>query len=110
VFDVVAQSLLLVLAVGRGDGVPKVEESVLLQSDVHEHGLETLLDVAHPAFVNAADDVLGAGALDGVFLQHAVLDHGDALFEFLGVDDDADAFVEIGIAGKKFANGFDHVE
>ena len=38
-------------------------------------------------FVNAADDVAGAVALDGIFLELAVLEQRDAAFEFLDGDD-----------------------
>ena len=71
------------------DGVPEMQERVFVQADVHEHRLEALLDVAHAALEDAADDVLVAFALDGVFLQHAVLEECDAAFEFLDIDDNA---------------------
>ncbi len=44
--------------------------------------------IANLAFENAADEALLGGALDVEFLQLAVLEHGDARFERLGVDDD----------------------
>jgi hypothetical protein len=77
-----------------------MKEGILFETYVDEHGFEALLDVADAAFINAADDVLSAGAFDGVFLQHSVLDHGDALLEFFGVHNDANAFVEAARASK----------
>ena len=55
-----------------GDGVPEVQERILIEADVHEHGLESTLDVFDAAFENTADDVLVALALDGVFFEHAI--------------------------------------
>jgi hypothetical protein len=81
-----------------GDGVPEVEEGVLVEADVDEHRLEAGLDVLDAALEDAADDVLVALALDGVFLEDAVLEQGDAAFEFLDVDDDAVAANRIGLA------------
>ena len=72
-----------------GNGVPEVEERVLVEADIDEHRLEAGLDVVDAALEDAADDVLVALAFDGVFLEHAVLEQGDAAFEFLDVDDDA---------------------
>ena len=68
--------------------VPVVQEGVLLEADVHEGGLEAVFEVAHPAFEDAADQALLGGALDVELLELAVLEHGDAGFERLGVDDD----------------------
>ena len=68
--------------------VPVVEEGVLLEADVHEGGLEAVFEVAHLAFEDAADQAFLGGALDGELLEPAFLEHGDAGFERLGVDDD----------------------
>ena len=50
------------------DGVPEVKESVLVEADIHEHGLEAGLDVLDAAIEDAAYDILVSLALDGVFL------------------------------------------
>ena len=76
---------------GGGDGVPEVEEGVLLEADVDEHGLEAMLDVADLPLEDAADDVALAVALDGVFLQLAILEEGYAFFQLLTADDQFDA-------------------
>ncbi len=81
-----------------GDGIPEVEEGVFIQADIDEHGFEALLDVFHAAFEDAADDVLVAFALDGVFLKQAVLDEGDAAFEFFHIHDDGVALGWVGVA------------
>ena len=84
-----------------GDGVPEVEEGVLVEADVHEHRLEAGLDVFDAALEDAADDVLVAFALDGVFFEHAVFEQGDAAFEFFDVDDDAVSARGVGFADAK---------
>ncbi len=104
VFDVIAAAFFVV---GGWDGVPEVEEGIFFEPDVDEHGFEALFDVFDAAFVDGADDVLSAGAFDGVFLEHAVLDEGDALFEAFGIDDDADAFVEVRAAAEETADAID---
>ncbi len=65
-----------------------MEEGVLIEADVHEHGFEALLDILHTTFENAADDVLVALALDGVFFKDAVLEQGHTAFQFFYVYDD----------------------
>jgi len=72
------------------DGVPEVEKGILLEADIDEHGLEAVLDVADLALEDAADNIALAVALDGVFLQLAVLQEGYAFFEFLAADDQLD--------------------
>jgi len=74
-----------------GNGIPEVEEGVLLEADIDEHRLQPMLDVADLALENAADDVALAVALDGVLFQLAILQDGDAFFEFLAADDQLDA-------------------
>ena len=64
-----------------------MEERIFLEADIDEHGLEAVLDVFHAALVDAADDVAVAGPLDRVFLEYAVFEQRDALFEFFGTDD-----------------------
>ena len=65
-----------------------MEERIFFIADVHEHGLEALLDVAHAAFENAAYDVPFVGAFDVVFFEHAVLEERDALLQFFDGDDE----------------------
>jgi hypothetical protein len=65
-----------------------MQEGIFLEADVHERGLEAVLQIADLALENAADEALLGGALDVEFLQLAVFEHGDARFERLGVDDD----------------------
>ena len=65
-----------------------MQEGVLLETDVHERGLEAVFQIADLAFEDAADEALLGGALDVEFLELAVLEHRDAGFQRLGVDDD----------------------
>ena len=83
-----------------------MEEGVFLEADVHEHGLEAVLDVFDAALEDAADDIAVALALDGVFLEAAVLEEGDAALEALGVDDEFVACL-LGEAEDPF-DSFDH--
>ena len=71
-----------------GNDVPVVEKGVFLEADIHKGRLEAVLQVAHLALEDAADQALLGGALDGEFLQASVLLQGDARFEGFGVDDD----------------------
>ena len=82
----------------QGQGIPEVQEGIFLITDIHEHGLEALLDVLDPALENAADDVILTLALDAVLLQHAVLQQGGAPFQFLGVDDDSGSLLRVALA------------
>ena len=68
---------------GGRDGVPEVEECVLLEADIDEHRLEAVLDVLHAAFEDAVDDIAIALALDGILLEPPVLEEGDAALEAL---------------------------
>ena len=79
------------LSSAAGSASQKCRNAFFLEADVHEHGLEAVLDVLHPAFENAADDVAVGLALDGVFLELAVLEQRDAPLELLAVDDELDA-------------------
>ena len=72
-----------------GNGVPKVQEGVLFQSDVHEHGLEALLDVFDTSLEDATDNIHVAFALHGVFFEYAFLKHSDASFKFFDIDDNS---------------------
>ena len=64
-----------------GNDVPVMQEGVLLEADVHEGGLEAVLEIADLALEDAADEAFLGGALDGEFLERAVFEHGDAGFE-----------------------------
>jgi hypothetical protein len=83
-----------------------VEEGVFLEADVDEHGFEAVLDVFDAAFEDAVDDVAITLALDGIFLEAAILQEGDAALEALGVDD---KFVASLLGDAKHAfDSFDH--
>ena len=84
------------------DGVPEVQEGILLQTDVHEHGLEALLDVLDAALVDAADKMSGADTLDGKLLEHSVLQQGDAVFKPFAIDDDACSLGDVLVACEEF--------
>ena len=73
-----------------GNGVPEVEERVLLEADVHEHRLDALLDVPHLPLVDRSDDVAVGLAFGGVFLEAIVLQQRDALFKPLATDNKFD--------------------
>ena len=69
-----------------------MEEGIFVESDVYEHGLETLLDVLDFSFKNTSDDVLIAFALDGVFFEKSVFEQRDTAFEFFDVDKNGVSF------------------
>ncbi len=71
-----------------GHDVPVMQEGVFLEADVHKRGLQAVLEIAHLALENAADQPLLGGAFDGEFLELAFFEHGHAGFERFGVDDD----------------------
>src|SRR4029077_1961533 len=76
-------------AIERGrKRIPEMQERVFIKADVDEHRLQTHLDVLDPAFVNAADDVARAAALDAIFFQPAILEQRHATLEFLHADYD----------------------
>ena len=78
---------LLDAAVERGgNGVPKMEERIFFEADVHEHRLQPHLYVPNFAFVDAADNVAGAVSLDVIFFETAVFEEGDAALQFLDAD------------------------
>ena len=49
-----------------------MEEGVFFQSNVNEHGFETLLDIFDAAFEDAADDIVVAVSFDRVLFEDAV--------------------------------------
>src|SRR5581483_10376500 len=61
-----------------GNDVPVMEERVLLKTDVHEGGLETVLEIADLALEYAAHQALLGGAFDGELLEFAFFQHADA--------------------------------
>jgi hypothetical protein len=65
-----------------------VQERVLGVADVDEGGLEAGIEVLDTALVDAADHAVVGLALDLEFLEAAVDEEGDALFERLGIDDE----------------------
>ena len=65
-----------------------MEERVLLEADVHEGGLEVVLEVLDAAAEDAAHEAFLVGVLDHVLFETAVLEDGDARLELLDVDDD----------------------
>ena len=71
-----------------GNGVPKMEERIFFEADVHEHRLQTHLYVLNFAFVDAADNVPGGVALDVIFFQPPVLEQRNAALQFLDVDNE----------------------
>ena len=85
------------LSSAAGNRVPEMQERVFLEADVDKHRLQTHLDVLNFAFVNAADDVARAVALDAVFFEPAVLEQRHAALQFLHAHDKLVA----GLAGRK---------
>ena len=70
-----------------GNRVPEVKKCVFFEADVHEHRLQTDLDVFNFPFVDAPSDVAGAGALDVVLLKLPVFEECDSTFELFDADD-----------------------
>ena len=74
--------------IGRGrEHVPIVQEGVLRVADVDEGGLEAGIEVLDPALEDAADHPVVGFALDLEFLQPAVDQEGDPLFQRLVIVD-----------------------
>ena len=65
-----------------------MEEGVLLEADVHERGLEVVLQVLYAAAEDAAHEALLVWVFDHVLLEAPVFQDGHAGLEFLDVDDD----------------------
>ena len=87
---------------GGGDGVPKMEKGVFLEADVHEHRLQSHLDVLDFAFVDAADDVARVAPLDAVFLKPAILEQRHAALEFFHAENEFVASLPSGKTKKFF--------
>ena len=68
--------------------VPIVQKCVLLESDVHERGLEVVFEVLDAALVDGAHQPFVRGMLHLELLEVAVFDDGDARLKLFGVDDD----------------------
>ena len=96
------------LVEGGWDGIPVMKKGVFLESEVDEHGFEAGLEVTDLAFENATDDVVGVTSFDGVFLEHAVFDQGDAGLEFFLIDDNLDAGAEVAPDAEEFFDGANH--
>ena len=73
---------------GAGHNVPIMKERVLLEPDVHKGRFEIVLEVAHFAFEDAADQPFLGGPLDVELLEPAFFENGHAGFQRFGVDDD----------------------
>ena len=86
-----------------------MQEGILLKTDVHEHGLETLLDVLDASLVDAADKMSGADTLHGKLLEHSVLQQGDAVFKPFAIDDDACSLGDVLVACEEFLDLTDTV-
>ena len=87
-----------------------MEEGVFFQSNVNEHGLETLLDVFDAAFEDAADDIVVAVSFDRVFFEDAVFEEGHAALEGFSVNYDCDAFTGVGVSESEGVfDAFDHM-
>ena len=68
--------------------VPIMQKRILLEADVHERGFKAILQIAHFALEDAADEAFFGRALDVELFELAVFDDGDARFKRFGVDDD----------------------
>ena len=68
--------------------VPVVQEGVLPHADVHEGGLQVVLQVLDAPLEDGAHQPLVRGVLHLELLEVAVLDDGDARLKLLGVHDD----------------------
>ena len=67
--------------------VPIVQEGILGLTDIDKGSLQAWFQVLDLAFEDCADLACFAGALDFKFFQDAVLELGDALLEWFGIDD-----------------------
>ena len=65
---------------GFGDGIPEMQESIFLETDVHEHGIEAGFDIADDPLKNGAYDIVIVAAFDGVFFERAMLEESNAGF------------------------------
>ena len=84
------------------NGVPEMQEGVFVEPDVDEHGFEALFDIADAAFENAANEAVGADTLDVVFFDDTFVEQGDAVLQFLAVDDETDTAADVAFAGEQF--------
>ena len=92
----IALDLLQPTIKGRRDGIPKMEEGILLKTNVDKHGFEAAFNVLHAAFEDAANDVRLAGPLDGVFFESLTFEYGYAGFKRFAVNHDPVSFSGIG--------------
>src|SRR5262249_874137 len=68
--------------------VPIVQKGIFFVTDIDKSGFESVFQIAHFAFKDAADEAFLVGALDGKFFQFSFLQNRDAGFQRLGIDDD----------------------
>ena len=76
------------VVVGCRKDVPVVEEGVFLFADIDEGGLQAWFEILDAALEDGADFAGFAGAFDFEFFEDAIFEQSDALFEWLGVDDE----------------------
>ena len=74
----------------RGNGIPELQEGILLKPDVHEHRLDALLDISNLSFVDGSDNIAVGVAFCGVLLETIILEQRNALFEALAADNELD--------------------
>ena len=65
-----------------------MQEGVFLEADVHEHRLEAVLDVSHPALEDAPTMLRSVSRSVRVFLEAIVFQQRDALFKPLATDNE----------------------
>ena len=68
-----------------GDHIPVMEERILLQPDVDERRLQVVLQILDPPLEDAPHESLLHRVLHLELLHPAVLNHGNAGFQFLNV-------------------------
>ena len=99
---------LLDAAVERGgQGVPEMEEGVLLEADVDEHRLEAVLDVFDAALENEPTMLRSLSRSMEYSSRTAVFEQRDAAFEPFGIDDEFVAGLARGQADHAF-DAFGH--
>ena len=88
------------------NGIPEVEKSILLHSDIDKHRFQAGLDVLHAAFEDTPNDIHIAFSLDLVLLEHAIFKQGNSSFEFFGIDDNGVTLSGIDIADAESPSDF----
>ena len=77
-----------------------MQESVLIETDVDEHGLKPLLNVTDASFEDTANKAVRANTLDVVFFNDTLVEKGNAVLQLLAVDDEAHAAFDVAFAGE----------